>query len=60
MSRRNTRSKAVHNSGQKRVRRFGRKNPGLCLSCYEWVQHLYSVNGKDECYYCSRGIKRPS
>ena len=57
---RKAKSRAVHHQGQKKVRRYGRKAPGLCLVCYEWVQHLYLTDGVEKCYYCSRGIPNPN
>jgi hypothetical protein len=54
----NKRSRAVHTRkrGEKRTLR---KSPGICLTCYDYVDYLYNKNGKSECYYCSRGIRKP-
>ena len=35
-----------------------KKSRGICLTCYEWVNYTYETNGKVECYYCARGIKK--
>jgi hypothetical protein len=51
--------RAIHNPKQKSNKRFGRKAPGLCVTCYDYVQHLYLTDGREECYYCSRGIPKP-
>jgi len=55
----NSKTRALHNR-RTQGRIYGKKNPGICLECGEFVQHLYPLldgSGKYVCYHCHKENK---
>lgn len=50
-------SRAIHDH-TKKVKKNHRKNPGICLDCFKYVEHLYQARGRDVfvCYPCREDI----